>query len=195
MNKEALASCTPVHSSCPPSIARGSLLKNCNANNSNRTNYSTQVNKLSNDLLAWGCTKKGIVDVFEEAELKIIEISKRNINNQNIGHKSTLEEVLKSMKPSNEGNLNKDTKGTALLHLTHHPKDMSRKRLQKMSNEICKEKFEDRLNTDECMIACHNPDNMRRLTTLSSLKKCGGMENSANYHADEAGIDMMDNGM
>ena len=67
-----------------------SLLKNYNANNSNKNNYSTQVNKLFNDLLARGCTKKGIVDVFEEVELKMLEINKRNANDKNINNKLTL---------------------------------------------------------------------------------------------------------
>ena len=61
----------PPHSEHPPNEARGmmfSLLNNYDANNSNKTNYSTQVNTLFNDLLARGSTKKGIVDRFKEAE-------------------------------------------------------------------------------------------------------------------------------
>ena len=66
---------TPPHSGHPPNIARGmvfSLLNNYNANNSNKTNYSTQVNKTFNDILAGGCTKKDIMETFEEAESKIM---------------------------------------------------------------------------------------------------------------------------
>ena len=38
------------------------------------------------------------------------------------------------------------------------------------------------------MIACHNPDNIRKLITPSSLKQCEGTENISNYNADEAEI-------
>ena len=84
-------------------------------------------------------------------------------------------------------------KVVVLLHPTCHPKETSRKRLQMMFNEACNEKFKDMLNIDKCMIACHNPDNIRRLITPSSLKKCRGMENSAKNYACEARISTMDN--
>lgn len=41
------------------------------------------------------------------------------------------------------------------------------------------------------MIACHNPDDLRKSIIPILLKQCKGMENSAKYHADEAGIIMM----
>ena len=109
--------------------------------------------------------------MFEKAKLKIIEINKRKRNNQNIGHESTLEEVIESVKPSNKRNTNKYMTGKALSHPTCHPKDAYRKRLQIMFNETCKEKFKYTLEIDKCMIACHNPDNIRILIiTQSSLK-------------------------
>ena len=46
---------------------------------------------------------------------------------------------------------------------------------------------------DKHIIACHNPDNERKLITRSSLKECEVKENSENYHADEAGINPIDN--
>ena len=86
-------------------------------------------------------------------------------------------------------------KGTALLHPACHPKDASRKRSQMMFDEKCKEKFKNTLNTDKCMIACHNPDDVRRLTMPRSLKKCGAWRIAKKCHADEAGISAMDNGI
>ena len=133
VKKAALALCMPPHSVHPRNASRGivfSLLKNYNTNNSNKNNYSRQVNKLFNDLLARFYTKKGIVDTFEEAELKIMEINKRKANNRNMNNKLTSEEVLKSIKPMKKTNINRDMKGIVLLHHTHLPKYMSRKRLQ-----------------------------------------------------------------
>ena len=49
------------------------------------------------------------------------------------------------------------------------------------------------MNIDKYMIACHNPDNIRRLIIPSLLKQCEGMENSANCHSDEAEISAMYN--
>ena len=112
-----------------------SYSKNYNAKNSNKNNYYTQVNTLFNDLLARGCTKKRIVDMFEEADLKIIEINKRKANDKNMNNELTLEEILESMKPRNKTNMNRCMKGIVILHPTHHPKDMSRKRLQMMFNK------------------------------------------------------------
>ena len=47
-----------------------SLLKNYNANRGNKNNYSTQLNKLLNDHLARGHTKKVALEMFDEVELK-----------------------------------------------------------------------------------------------------------------------------
>ena len=57
-----------------------------------------------------------------------------------------------------------------------------------MFNEARKEKFQDLLKMDKNMIAYHNQDNLRKLIMPNSLKQCEGIENSANYHADKAGI-------
>ena len=73
--------------------------------------------------------------MFEEEELKIMEINKRKANNRNINNKLRLEEVLESMKPRNKTNVNRDMERIVLLHPTCHPKDMSRKRLQMMFNK------------------------------------------------------------
>ena len=48
---------------------------------------------------------------------------------------------------------------------------------------------------DKFIIACHNPDNTIRLTASILLKVCGVMDNSTNYHADEAVISTIDNGI
>ena len=103
--------------------------------------------------------------------------------------------MIESAKPINKINANKDVKSTVLKYPTCHPNDTSHKRLQMMFNKTCKEKFKEILNVDECMIAHHNHDNARRLITMRSLKKCEGMENSANYHADKTGIRAKDNGL
>ena len=41
------------------------------------------------------------------------------------------------------------------------------------------------------MITCHFPCNARRSITPISLKQYEGIENSANYHAEEPGISRM----
>ena len=95
--KEALALYIPSHSVHPPNTARGlsfSLLKNYNANNSNKTNFFAQVNTLFNDLLARCYTKKRIMEMFEEAEIKMMGKNERKTNNKNMGHKLTLEKVI-----------------------------------------------------------------------------------------------------
>ena len=84
-------------------------------------------------------------------------------------------------------------KGIVLLHTTCSPKNASSKILQMIFNKISKERFRDTLNVDKHMIACHNPDNIRRLITRSSLKECEVKENSANYHADQDGTNPIDN--
>ena len=97
VKKEALALHLPLHSAHPSNAARGmvfSLLKNYNANSSNKTSYLTQLNKLLNDLLARGHPKKVIFEIFEEVELEIIEINRRKRNNKSTVHKSTLKEAL-----------------------------------------------------------------------------------------------------
>ena len=99
-----------------------------------------------------------------------MQINKRKRNNKKIGHKSHFEVVIESMKLSGKKNANKDLKGIVLLHPTCYPKDASRKILQMMFNETRKEKFKHALIIDKFMIACHNPDNIRRLMTPSSLK-------------------------
>ena len=53
--------------------------------------------KLCKDLLPTGCTKKWIKDIFEESELRTMETNKRKINNKNIGHKLTMEEMIESV--------------------------------------------------------------------------------------------------
>ena len=82
------------------------------------------------------------------------------------------------MKPSNKRNANKDMKVKVLLHPTCPPTDTSSKRLQMIFNETCKEKFKDMLNIDPCTIACHNPDNVRRLIIPSSLKEYEDIDNN-----------------
>ena len=96
------------------------------------------------------------------------------------------------MKHRNKTNVNRDVKGIVLLHLTRYLKDVSRKRLQMMFNKTYREKFKDVLNIDQCMIACHNPEKVRKLIMPISLKECEGAENSANYHAEEAEIRIID---
>ena len=44
---------------------------------------------------------------------------------------------------------------------------------------------------DEFMISYHDSEKLRKLIVPSSLKKCEGIDNSANYHANEVGKQMM----
>ena len=97
VKKEALALHMLPHSVNKPNAARGmvfSSLQNYNSNISNKTNQSTQVNKLLNDILAKGSTKKVVFEIFEEVELKIIETNRIKRNNKIICHTTVLEEVL-----------------------------------------------------------------------------------------------------
>ena len=94
--KKALALWTPPHSAHPLNAAKVlvfSSLKNYKVNYSNKNNYSTQVNKLFNDILARGHTKKRIVDMLEELEIKIMDINKIK-KYSNRGHKLTLKKVM-----------------------------------------------------------------------------------------------------
>ena len=81
--------------------------------------------------------------------------------------------------------------GVILFHHACHPKNNAINKLQTMLNTVCKERFQDLLKIDKFMIAYHNPENLRKLITSSSLKQCEGIENSANYHASKAGPQMM----
>ena len=95
--------------------------------------------------------------------------------------------MLELIKPSNKKNKNKDMHGSILLYPECHPKDVSRNESQTMFKTTYKERFQDFLNTDECMIVYHNPDILRKLIIPSSLKQCEGIQNSANYHENKAG--------
>ena len=108
---------------------------------------------------------------------------------------SCLEEAFELIKPSNKKGKNKDMSGTMLLHPAFHPKDISRNKLQTMFNTICKERLQDFLKIDECMINHHNTDNFRKLNMPSSLKQFEVIENSANYHANKVGTQMMAKGI
>ena len=56
-----------------------------------------------------------------------------------------------------------------------------------MSNPTHNAIFHDLLKIDTCMIAYHNPDNLRR----SSLKQWKGIENGANRHVNKVGTQTM----
>ena len=99
--------------------------------------------------------------------------------------------MLELIKPGNKKNNNKDMNGTMLLHPAHHPKDISRNKLQTMFNATCKARFQNLLKIDKKMIAYHNPNNLRNIIIPSSLKQREGINNSANCHANKAGIKMM----
>ena len=79
--------------------------------------------------------------MFDEAEMKIMEINRRKRNNKNICHSSTLDEALEVAKPSDGRNTNKDMMSAVLSHPICHPKDTSRRMSQK-KDEKCKEKFD-----------------------------------------------------
>ena len=104
---------------------------------------------------------------------------------------SLLEEVLELIKPSNSKNKNKHMNETMLLYPSCHLKDDTSDKLQTMFNIACKERFQDLLKTDKWMIAYHNPEKLRNLIMPSSLKQCEVIENSANYNANKAGMQMM----
>ena len=96
-------------------------------------------------------------EMFEEAELKLIEINKKRKNSKSITCTSSLEEVLELIKPSDKKIKNKDINVTILLHPACHPKDFSINKLQTIFNKICKETFQDLLKIHEWMITRHNP--------------------------------------
>ena len=76
---------THTHSAHRPNTSSGmvfSLLKSYYSHSSNKVNYSTEVNRLFNDLLDRGHNKNIFFDIFEEVELKLIEINKRINNNK-----------------------------------------------------------------------------------------------------------------
>ena len=62
---------------------------------------------------------------------------------------------------------------------------------QEISYKLCpiqhKARFQDLLKIHTCVIAYHNPDDLRR----SSLKQCEGIENSANHHVNKVGTQTM----
>ena len=77
------------------------------------------------------------MDVFVEAELKLIKVSKIRRNKNNIACKKLLEEALEIIAPGSKTNNNSDMNFTITLHPTHHSKDMSRIKSQTKFNTIC----------------------------------------------------------
>ena len=60
--------------------------------------------------------------------------------------------------------------GTISLYSACHPKDNSRNKSQHVFNTTCKERSQDFLKIEKCMIAYYNPDILRKWITLISLK-------------------------
>ena len=117
-----------------------------------------------------------------------MEMSKRRNNNKSMTYELSLEEVLEAIKHRNKNRLIKDMNGITLLHPVWHLKETSRIELQTMFNETCKDQFQYSLNMEKWMTSYHDPDDLRKLITPSSLKYYEFTENSANYNADEAGM-------
>ena len=83
MKKEALASRMPPCSTHPPNTSREmifSLFKTHYSHSSNKINYAAQSNKLLNNPLERGNNQKKVLDMFKEAELKLMEMRKRGGN-------------------------------------------------------------------------------------------------------------------
>lgn len=138
----------PLHSAHPTNTSEGMvfiLLKTHHLHSSNKINYATQVDKLLNDLLERGHYDTKVLDMFKEAEMKLIEINKERNSRKNITYRSSLEETLEIFKRNKKSKNNNDMNGKILLHPTCHPKDVSRNKLQGMFNTTCKSKFQDLL--------------------------------------------------
>ena len=82
------------------------------------------------------------IEIFEEVELKLIEINKRRKNRKSMTCDSSLEEVLESIKPSNKKNKNEYINEPKPFHHSHYPKDISRNKLQTMFNTTYTERFQ-----------------------------------------------------
>ena len=194
LKKEALSLYMLLHSVHSPNTSRGlafSLLKTYCSHSSDKVNFSKPANRLLDDLLTRAHNNDKVFYNFEEVELKLMEIDKKRNNKKNMTCESSSEEVLEAMKPRNKNRVIKDMNGITIWYPTFHPKDMSRNKLKLMFNEVCKYKFQDSLNMGKCMMACYNPEDLRKLITSSSIKQCKGIENSANYHADKASMKML----
>ena len=63
------------------------------------------------------------MNLFKDAEMKLMEMSKERRNNKNITYIASLEETLKINKPSNMENINLDMNETMMLHPTCYPRD------------------------------------------------------------------------
>ena len=91
-----------MHSAHPSNTCRGivfSVLKMHHFHSSSKINYSTQENKLLNDLLTRGNNQEKVFDMFKEAKMKLMEIYKERKNNKNVANKASLEETLELIKP------------------------------------------------------------------------------------------------
>ena len=82
--------------------------------------------------------------------------------------------------------------GKILLHPMKCPKDVSINRFQEMHYKACHSRFKDLLNIDKCVIACRNPDNLRRLVAFASLKPRDGNDNKVAFCADNMKMQMIE---
>ena len=77
----------------------------------------------------------------------------------------------------------KDMSKMVLLHQEYHPKDVSRRTLQRIYRETCGPVFRDLLGIDRAMVAYHKSKNLKDLVIPSRMKECIEPELKASTYA------------
>ena len=77
----------------------------------------------------------------------------------------------------------KDMSKIVLLHQEYHPKDVSRRTLQRIYRETCGPVFRDLLGIDRAMVAYHKSKNLKDLVIPSRMKDCIEPELKASTYA------------
>ena len=84
---------------------------------------------------------------------------------------------------SNSKLMAKDMSKIVLLHQEYHPKDVSRRTLQRIYRETCGPVFRDLLGIDRAMVAYHKSKNLKDLVIPSRMKECIEPELKASTYA------------
>ena len=82
---------------------------------------------------------------------------------------------------------------TILLHLTYHPKDISRNRMQEIYEIIYENTFKDLLNSNRIVLLYHISDSLRSFMLLSNLKDYVGENNIKEYYQKTSSMLESDN--
>ena len=77
----------------------------------------------------------------------------------------------------------KDMSKIVLLHQEYHPKDVSRRTIQRIYKETCGPVFRDLLGIDRAMVAYHKSKNLKDLVIPSRMKDCIEPELKASTYA------------